>query len=89
MNIVNGYLCLNCADIALAKKGVDPAKPRDDPANPAYDPDQAKADHGPAFQLSGLLARYNDTGPRNAGPVTQAADRSPTGTATASVDLTV
>lgn len=25
--IVNGYYCRNCADVELAKKGMDPAKP--------------------------------------------------------------
>lgn len=27
MNIVNGFYCRNCADVELAKKGMDPAKP--------------------------------------------------------------
>lgn len=25
--LVNGYYCRNCADVELAKKGMDPAKP--------------------------------------------------------------
>jgi hypothetical protein len=25
---VNGYLCRDCADVALAKRGVDPAHPK-------------------------------------------------------------
>ena len=28
MRMVNGYVCRNCADEELAKKGVDPAKPK-------------------------------------------------------------
>ena len=56
MEIVNGYVCRNCTDVELAKRGVDPAHPKDDPKNPAYDPAKAKADHGPAFKLSGALA---------------------------------
>jgi hypothetical protein len=28
MHMVNGYACRNCADEELAKKGVDPAKPK-------------------------------------------------------------
>ena len=28
MHLVNGYACRNCADEELAKKGVDPAKPK-------------------------------------------------------------
>jgi hypothetical protein len=31
MNIVNGYVCRNCSDVELAKKGVDPAHPHDGP----------------------------------------------------------
>lgn len=26
-SIVNGYYCRNCADVELAKRGMDPAKP--------------------------------------------------------------
>jgi hypothetical protein len=26
---VNGYYCRTCADVALAKRGVDPARPRE------------------------------------------------------------
>ncbi len=29
MRTVNGYACRNCADEELAKKGVDPAKPKE------------------------------------------------------------
>lgn len=28
MELVNGYYCRNCADVELAKKGVDPAHPK-------------------------------------------------------------
>jgi hypothetical protein len=28
MRLVNGYACRNCADEELAKKGIDPAQPR-------------------------------------------------------------
>ena len=28
MSSVNGFYCRNCADVELAKKGIDPAKPR-------------------------------------------------------------
>jgi hypothetical protein len=31
MEIVNGYVCRNCTDVANAKKGVDPARPKDGP----------------------------------------------------------
>ena len=28
VRLVNGYFCRNCADVELAKKGMDPAKPK-------------------------------------------------------------
>ena len=28
MELVNGYFCRNCADVELAKKGIDPAHPK-------------------------------------------------------------
>lgn len=28
MEIVNGYVCRNCEDVALAKKNIDPADPK-------------------------------------------------------------
>jgi hypothetical protein len=28
MRLVNGYYCRNCADVELAKKGMDPARPQ-------------------------------------------------------------
>ncbi len=31
MQIVNGYVCQTCSDVALAKKGEDPAHPSADP----------------------------------------------------------
>ncbi len=57
MEIINGYVCRNCTDAELAKRGVDPAKPKDDPKNPAYDAAKAKGDHGPSFKLGGALAK--------------------------------
>jgi hypothetical protein len=29
MEIVNGYPCKNCTDVEFAKKGVDPARPKE------------------------------------------------------------
>jgi hypothetical protein len=52
MEIVNGYVCRNCSDVELAKKGVDPAKPKEAPQA-----DEARPDRGPAVQLSGALAQ--------------------------------
>ncbi len=68
MEVVNGYVCKSCCDVALAKKGVDPAHPKDDPTNPAYDPKTAKADKEkasgivtPAVVFGGKLAGLNNT----------------------------
>ena len=33
MQIVNGYVCQNCSDVALAKKDIDPAHPDQGTAN--------------------------------------------------------
>jgi hypothetical protein len=32
--VVNGYLCFNCADVALAQKDINPAHPPGSPSNP-------------------------------------------------------
>jgi len=29
IELVNGYVCHNCDEVALAKRGVDPAKPKE------------------------------------------------------------
>ena len=77
MEVVNGYPCKNCTDVEYAKKGIDPAHPKDGP-NGAYAADKAKAadkadkanrgvddkgpDFGPAVTLSGALANVQPTG---------------------------
>jgi hypothetical protein len=35
VQVVNGYVCMDCADIALAKKDINPAHPPNDPNNPS------------------------------------------------------
>ena len=52
MQIVNGYVCANCTDVAYAKRNIDPHlhTPGSSPAV-----DQARMDR-PAFQLGGALA---------------------------------
>lgn len=42
MEVVNGYVCKTCTDVANAKKGVDPAHPKDGP-NGVYKADRAEA----------------------------------------------
>ncbi|NGM21296.1 hypothetical protein G3576_14830 [Roseomonas stagni] len=32
MEIVNGYPCRDCADVARAERGIDPARPEQGPA---------------------------------------------------------
>jgi hypothetical protein len=76
MEVVNGYACKTCTDVEYAKKGIDPAKPKDGP-NGAYAADRAKdsersgdaakdtaAERGPAVTFSGALA--NVTAPAEA-----------------------
>jgi hypothetical protein len=62
MEVVNGYVCRNCTDVEYAKKGVDPAHPKDGPQG-AYANDktegveakEAKAAFGPAVTFGGQL----------------------------------
>ena len=41
MEVVNGYPCKTCTDVEYAKKGIDPARPKDGP-NGVYAADRAK-----------------------------------------------
>ena len=51
MQTVNGYVCHNCTDVANAKKGVDPAHPKDPPKSAESTP----AERGPAVTFGGQL----------------------------------
>lgn len=77
MEIVNGYVCKNCTDVEYAKKGVDPAHPKDGPdgvratdrtqdskAGGAAErgADDKGPGFGPAVQLSGALASVQPSG---------------------------
>ena len=66
MEVVNGYVCRNCTDVEYAKKGVDPAHPKDGPqgayANDKTDKvhkpgkaEDAKTERGPAVTFGGEL----------------------------------
>ena len=59
MEVVNGYVCNNCTDVERAKKGVDPARPKDGP-NGAYAADKAEeakpSERPPAVTFGGELA---------------------------------
>lgn len=52
---VNGYACLNCAQVAEAKRDIDPTHPQSGPGgiNAQFDP---TASQGPAVILGGVLA---------------------------------
>jgi len=89
MNIVNGYVCRNCTDVELAKKGVDPAHPHDGPNGvEPRTPDAGKADgsaagaqasRGPAVTYAGALQGADST--------QGSADAQPSGSAWASLQL--
>ncbi len=83
MEIVNGYPCKNCTDVENAKKGIDPAKPKDGPngvnaAETKKKAEEAKAaaktaaegpaERGPAVKFSGALAEVT---PPDDAPKTQ------------------
>ena len=51
MEIVNGFVCRNCSDVELAKKGADPAEPKD-----AYKAEADKPGRGPAVTFGGGLS---------------------------------
>jgi hypothetical protein len=50
---VNGYQCWNCAQVDEAKKGVDPAHPKDAPGAP---PSGQAVGQSPAVTFGGALA---------------------------------
>jgi hypothetical protein len=64
VQIVKGYICFNCADVALAQKGQNPAHPPGSPSNPTgntpngpYAPSGAAAvDAGQAVVFGGALS---------------------------------
>lgn len=58
MEVVNGYPCKTCTDVANARKGIDPAHPKDGP-NGIYKSEKTEAtqaERGPAVKLDGALA---------------------------------
>jgi hypothetical protein len=65
IQIVKGYICFDCADVALAQKGQNPAHPPGSPSNPTgntpngpYSPTGAKAvDASSAVVFGGALAK--------------------------------
>lgn len=59
MQVVNGYVCRDCSDVALAKKGVDPAQPERERAAVKH-----TADTRPEPGTLGALASQGDVGTR-------------------------
>jgi hypothetical protein len=63
LDIVNGYVCRNCTDVDNAKKGIDPAHPKEhDPLHPQTKTQNGidalgKTQDSPAVILSGALSR--------------------------------
>lgn len=67
IEVVNGYVCRNCTDVEYAKKGVDPAHPKDGvegadaaassaKAGKGDGGDAMRAERGPAVTFGGELA---------------------------------
>lgn len=79
MEIVNGFVCKNCTDVDYAKKGIDPAHPKDgpwgakaadrkagrvgDPAPSASASAPSDPAFGPAIRLSGAAADVQPADP--------------------------
>lgn len=73
MEIVNGYVCKTCCDVALAKQHINPADPQHDvhnPKSPNYGKPEDPQNPGkpkpadaktatPAVTLGGMLAQVN------------------------------
>ena len=58
MQIVNGYLCMNCTDVDHAKKNVDPAHPQQGPKTKDSGP-SAKTPADQAVIFGGALTSLN------------------------------
>ncbi len=59
IQVVNGFVCMDCADVALAKKDIDPAHP---PNSPNADPQSgssalSSAQGQPAITFGGSLSQ--------------------------------
>lgn len=71
MEIINGYVCHDCADVALAKRNIDPAHPKDGPVDAAGAQDKRANDYGPAVTFGGALAEASRTSPSVVTPVAE------------------
>jgi hypothetical protein len=62
MQVVNGFVCQNCTDVDYAKKGIDPAHPKQGPASAQSPKDDAKASGtvtSNAVTFGGSLSKLN------------------------------
>ncbi|HTV26095.1 MAG TPA: hypothetical protein VMG12_45680 [Polyangiaceae bacterium] len=56
---VNGYYCRDCADVALAQRGIDPAQPRRDEQARRSEAAQRRGENQPGPAGSTLGSRLN------------------------------
>ena len=56
IDVVNGYVCHNCSDVALAKRDIDPAHPKDGPDGRDKVSESATTDRNRAVTFGGALA---------------------------------
>lgn len=61
MEMVNGFVCKDCSDVALAKRSIDPAHPKDGPNGRDSAAARAKQAGENAVLFGGNLAHLNDT----------------------------
>ena len=68
MDVVNGFRCKDCSDVALAKKHIDPAHPKDGPygVNAKDQPAEPGRPRDPAVVFGGALAGLNPSHPASA-----------------------
>jgi len=57
IQVVNGYVCLDCADVALAKKDINPAHPPNDPLQSGSQGGASNTQSTPSVSLGGVLSQ--------------------------------
>lgn len=60
MQVVNGYVCHDCTEVDLARKGIDPAHPKDGP----FGKDKPEQIAARKARLDPTLATSGDLGTR-------------------------
>ena len=86
--IVNGYVCFNCSQVALAQKGINPADPPAVPGGPQTTSDGSPSSGGgaaqnaPAVVFGGSLSQLQGAAtvqPADASSAVQPASQTPAG----------